>query len=156
MRDQEEGVRPVVTGDLPALRAVIAATGLFPAEMLEGMAAPFLAGEAEEVWLTAAGGAAVAYVAPERMTQGSWNLLLIAVHPGHQRRGLGAALVAAVEAEVIARGGRLLLVETSSLPDFDGTRAFYRRQGYEQEARIRDFYQAGEDKVVFRKLLRAD
>lgn len=52
-----------------------------------------------------------------------------------------------------ARAGRLLLVETSALPAFEGTRAFYRRLGYEEEARIRGFYAAGEDKVVYRKAL---
>ena len=51
------------------------------------------------------------------------------------------------------RGERVLLVETSGLPGFERTRAFYRKLGYDEEARIRDFYQAGEDKVVFRKAL---
>ncbi|MEM9508310.1 MAG: GNAT family N-acetyltransferase, partial [Cyanobacteria bacterium P01_E01_bin.35] len=30
---------------------------------------------------------------------------------------------------------------------------FYRKCGYEQEAQIREFYQAGEDKIIFRKSL---
>jgi ribosomal protein S18 acetylase RimI-like enzyme len=50
-------------------------------------------------------------------------------------------------------GGRVLLVETSGTPDFERTRAFYRKCGYEEEARIRDFYQAGADKIVYRKAL---
>ena len=29
----------------------------------------------------------------------------------------------------------------------------YFKNGYDEEARIREFYQAGEDKVVFRKML---
>jgi ribosomal protein S18 acetylase RimI-like enzyme len=41
-----------------------------------------------------------------------------------------------------------LLVETSSLAEQDGARAFYRRQGFVEEARIRDFYADREDKVV--------
>jgi hypothetical protein len=44
-----------------------------------------------------------------------------------------------------------LLVETSGSEDFAGTRAFYNSIGYTQEARIRDFYQGGDDKIVFRK-----
>ena len=47
------------------------------------------------------------------------------------------------------------LVETSGLPEFERARAFYRKCGYEEEARIREFYNAGEDKIVFRKALRA-
>lgn len=45
----------------------------------------------------------------------------------------------------------MLLVET--LASFDRTRAFYSKCGYEEEARIRDFYAAGDDKVVFCKVL---
>jgi ribosomal protein S18 acetylase RimI-like enzyme len=146
-------IRPVRRDDLPALESMIAATGLFPPEMLAGMLDAHLRGAAGEVWLTALAGATVAYAAPERMTEGTWNMLLIAVHPDRQRAGLGTALVAAVERAVAAQGGRLLLVETSGLLDFEGTRAFYRSQGYEREALIRDFFRAGEDKVVFRKAL---
>jgi ribosomal protein S18 acetylase RimI-like enzyme len=55
-----------------------------------------------------------------------------------------------------ANGQRLLLVETSGLPIYERTRAFYAKCGYEEEARIRDFYTAGDDKIVFRKALNAE
>jgi hypothetical protein len=44
---------------------------------------------------------------------------------------------------------------TSGLTSFERTPAFYRKCGYEEEARVREFYEAGEDKVVFRKGLTA-
>ncbi|MCW6511298.1 GNAT family N-acetyltransferase [Lichenifustis flavocetrariae] len=81
---------------------------------------------------------------------------LIAVHPDRQGQGRGTALLRHVERVLAARGQRVLLVETSALPAFERTRAFYRQSGYGEEARIRDFYQAGEDKIVFRKALRRD
>lgn len=149
-------IRPVTPDDTDALKAIIAATGLFPAEMLDNMLAGALGDDAGNGhWLTDddAGPVALAYFAPERMTQGTWNLYLIAVHPDRQSRGRGAALLRHVEQSLAARGERILLVETSGLPNFARTRAFYRRCGYDEEARIRDFYQAGEDKVVFRKAL---
>lgn len=148
-------IRPVTQADLPALEAVISATELFPGEMLRGMTAPHLAGTTEEVWLVAEaeGPVALAYAAPERMTEGCWNLLLIAVHPDRQRQGIGSRLTEQVEAQLAEAGERLLLVETSGLPEFAGTREFYRRRGYEEEARIRDFYRAEEDKIIFRKRL---
>lgn len=142
--------------DLSALRAVIDATALFPGEMLDDMAAPWLAGEDVEArWLTYDPGrpAAVAYHVPERMTDGTYNLLLIAVHPELHGQGVGAALMRRVESDLAARGARVLLVETSGLPAFERTRRFYRHIGYDEEARIREFYAAGEDKVVFRKAL---
>jgi ribosomal protein S18 acetylase RimI-like enzyme len=149
-------IRPVTPDDVPALKAVIDANGLFPSDMLDDMLAGYLNGGAsDDCWLTVdvGGPVAVAYYVPERMTQGTWNLLLIAVHPDRQGEGRGAALLRHVEQTLAARGQRVLLVETSGLPEFERTRAFYRNLGYGEEARIRDFYQAGEDKIVFRKAL---
>ena len=90
------------------------------------------------------------------MTDRTWNLQLIAIHPDRQRQGRGAKLLRYVEQALMVRGGRMLLVETSGLPDFDRTRKFYIKCGYEEEARIRDFYATGDDKVVFRKVLDAN
>ena len=44
-------------------------------------------------------------------------------------------------------------METAGVDDFDYVRKFYENNGFETEARIRDFYEAGVDKVVFRKSL---
>lgn len=141
---------------MPGLKAVIDATGLFPAEMLDEMTAGhFDGGSPSEIWLTVDedGPVAVAYCASERMTHGTWNLLLIAVHPARQGQGVGAKLTRHIETTLAASGERVLLVETSGLPEFERTRAFYRRLGYAEEARIREFYRAGEDKIIFRKAL---
>lgn len=152
-------IRAVVAADLSGLKVVVDGTGLFPSAMLDEMLAGYLAGEGDELWLTAdeneakAGPIAVAYAAPERMTLGTWNMYLLAVHPAHQRRGLGAALVRRIEDMLAASGQRVLIAETSGLPEFERTRAFYRTIGYDEEARIRDFYAPGEDKIVFRKAL---
>lgn len=110
-----------------------------------------------DLWLTYDDGTpmAVAYCAPERMTLGTWNLLLIAVHPDTQGKGYGAAIIRYIERTLAANGQRVLLVETSGLPSFEGTRLFYKKLGFDLEAVIREFYQAGEDKIVFRKALRA-
>ncbi len=93
----------------------------------------------------------VAYCEPERMTDQTWNLQLIAIHPNHQGQGHGGKLLRHVEEMLKAHGGRMLLVET--LASFNLAQAFYRKYGYEEDARIRDLYAAGDDKVVFRKVL---
>jgi ribosomal protein S18 acetylase RimI-like enzyme len=150
-------IHPLVSGDVAALKSVIDATGLFPGELLDGMVADYLADNtAGEMWLVdvdAEGPRGLAYCAPERMTEGTWNLYLIALHPDAQRKGRGTAVVAEVERGLAARGARVLLVETSGLPEFEATRAFYAKCAFVQEARIRDFYRAGEDKIVFWKTL---
>ncbi len=150
-------IRPVTRGDVPGLKALIDANGLFPSEMLDDMMASYFRGEPgrEDSWLTDDDGGhiTIAYYAPERMTSGTWNLYLIAVDPRCQSQGRGAAMMAYVERALAERGERILLVETSGLPEFERTRAFYRRIGYAEEGRIRDFYKQGEDKVIFRKAL---
>jgi ribosomal protein S18 acetylase RimI-like enzyme len=147
-------VRAITRDDLPAVKSVVDACGLFPSEMLDGMTAAYFGGNAAgEIWLTADedGLQAVAYCAPERLTDGTWNVLLVAVHPDRQGQGIGTRLMRHLERVLSERGERVLLVETSGLPEFDAARAFYRGLGYDEEARIRDFYQAGDDKIVFRK-----
>jgi ribosomal protein S18 acetylase RimI-like enzyme len=150
-------IRPIVAADVPGLKSVVDATGLFSGELLDDMLADYLAANATgELWLVdigADGPRGLAYCAPERMTEGTWNLYLIALHPDAQRQGRGRALLAEVERLLQARDARVLLVETSGLPEFEATRAFYAKCAFVQEARIRDFYRAGEDKIVFWKAL---
>ena len=149
-------IRPVEPADLPALKSVIDENELFPSALLDDMIAGYFAeDEASGYWLTYddGGAVAVAYYAPERMTEGTWNALLLAVRPDQQGKGLGASLMTYIEQTLSERGERVLLVETSGLDEFERTRNFYQKIGYEAEARIREFYARGEDKIVFRKVL---
>ncbi len=149
-------IREIKADDLPAIKSIIEAAELFPSELLDEMIGDYLTNDKSvEKWFTYESGKpiAVAYCAPERMTQGTWNLYLIAVHPTHQGKGYGTSMLRYIEKELAAQGERLLLVETSGLDSYELTRQFYCKNGYDEEARIREFYQAGEDKVVFRKVL---
>ncbi|MGL4879516.1 MAG: GNAT family N-acetyltransferase [Waterburya sp.] len=149
-------IRPITYEDIPALKTVIEANDLFPSDMLDDMISGYFNNEnGSEFWFTYEDrkAVAIAYCAPERMTEGTWNLYLIAVHPDYQGQGLGTSMLYYIEQMLTARGERMLLVETSSLKTFEGTREFYRKCGYDEEARIREFYQAGEDKIIFRKSL---
>lgn len=124
--------------------------------MLADMADPFLSAAADHLWLVICEGDRVvgfAYCEPERLTDGTHNLLAIAVSPDRQRCGVGKSLVGAVEQHLSLSAGRILLVETSSLDDYAGTRAFYDGLGFSREAVIRDYYADGEHKVVFWKKL---
>ena len=152
----ESKIRPIIPEDLPALKVAIDANELFPSAMLDEMTSDFFQNQdSHDLWLTCDEGkpVALAYCAPEKMTEGTWNLYLIAVHPDYQRMGYGTAMLHYIEQTLTERGARLLLVETSGLDSYEDTRKFYRQCGYELEAIIREFYQAGEDKIVFRKSL---
>lgn len=162
-------IRPTQPDDTTALISLAEATGLFEAEQLQELTEMLTTyfsrdrdsnslkdGKAQPFWLTDDdyddGPVGVVYCEPERTTDQTWNLQLIAIRPDRQGQGRGAVLLRHVEQTLTAHGGRLLLVETSS--SLEGTQMFYRKCGYEEEARIRDFYATGYDKVVFRKALK--
>lgn len=152
-------IREAKVGDSPALMKVASESGLFPPEHLEDLRTMlrghFEAGEkAEGFWLLHEEQGeclGLAYSEPELMSTGTWNMRLVAVLPERQGRGLGRALVRATEKEVRKREGRLLLVDTSGLADFQYVRDFYENCGFEREALIKDFFEDGDDKVTFVK-----
>lgn len=147
-------IRAMRREDLAGVRLVLDSTGMFPSSMVEAMAEPYLSGTAPHFWLVALSEDKIigfAYCEPERMTDGAYNLLALGVSTERQRSGVGAALMRHVENAVRGMNGRLLLVETSTDPAQDGARAFYQKDNFTEEARIRDFYAPGETKVVFWK-----
>ena len=158
-------IRPATPTDMAALTALADASGLFQPDQLEevgGMLADYFNNsnsddDGSHFWITDDdtndGPVGVAYCAPETMTEGTWNLQLIAIRPDRQGQRRGEAMLRYVEHTLTMRGGRILLVETSGAASFERTRAFYRKCGYDEEARIREFYKAGEDKIVYWKLL---
>ena len=85
------------------------------------------------------------------MTTGTWDLYWIATDPAVQGQGAGRELLAHVEREVAAAGGRMLLIETSSRDDYGKTQHFYEKCGYTIEVRLRDYYTPGDDKLVYVK-----
>ena len=93
------------------------------------------------------------YWAPEEMTDRTFCLWWIAVRRDLQSRGAGAELLRTCEQGVFAAGGRLLLIETSSLPEYEPTRRFYAKHGYGEPSVVRDYYADGDDLLVYRKRL---
>jgi ribosomal protein S18 acetylase RimI-like enzyme len=96
-----------------------------------------------------------AYFAPAAMTDRTWYLYWIAVSKKIQAKGIGGALLKYAEEAVRKANGRVLFIETSSLPHYDLTRKFYIKQGYETGAVLKDYYSDGDDMVVFRKRMQS-
>jgi ribosomal protein S18 acetylase RimI-like enzyme len=94
-----------------------------------------------------------AYYAPAAMADRTWYLYWIAVTKQTQHRGIGTRLIEHVENDIRSRRGRILLVETSSLPYYDLTRKFYEKHQYERGAVIQDFYADGDSMVIYSKRL---
>ena len=93
------------------------------------------------------------YHAPEEMTDRTWHLWWIAVDSTVQGRGLGSKLLAFAEQDIRDHNGRLLLVETATLPEYEPTRRFYLKHGYTLTATIADFYADGDGMAIFAKRL---
>jgi ribosomal protein S18 acetylase RimI-like enzyme len=150
-------IRPLKKEDIPSLKDVIDSNKLFPSVLLDDMLSGYLATpDTQEIWLTGEVNStpvAVAYCTAERLTDGTFNLLLIAVHKHSHGRGWGSALMEFIEQQLRGARQRLLIVETSGLAAYRQTRAFYEKLGYTREAVIREFYGPGDDKVIFWKRL---
>jgi ribosomal protein S18 acetylase RimI-like enzyme len=99
--------------------------------------------------------APLAYVCwgPVPLTRGTFDLYWIAVHPNARSRGLGQALMAYVVEKVHEQGGRLLIAETSAKESYRKTIEFYQRLNFEEASRIKDFYDVGDDRLIFIKRL---
>ena len=83
----------------------------------------------------------------------SYDLYWIATHEDYRGRGFGKRALREVEKAVAASGGKSIYVETSSLPKYEPTRAFYLKNNYIEKARFEDFYSDGDDKIVYFKRL---
>jgi ribosomal protein S18 acetylase RimI-like enzyme len=152
-------IRPALPDDTPILLHLTATTGVFKAhevEALDEVLADYHGGHvgSDHVCVVDVRDGKIvgyAYYAPDIMTDRTWYLYWIAVSRDVQGGGVGSALMAHMEADIRARRGRLVLIETSSMPHSEGTRRFYLKHGYTLAAVLRDFYSDGDGMVIFRK-----
>lgn len=157
----ELNLRELRAEDRGPIRDILGATAFFrPEEIdvaLELVDAALDNPEQEDYLFAVAdgGGTVLGYVCwgETACTRGTYDLYWVAVAPGTQGKGVGRALMAHAEEEMRKVGGRLCVVETSSLPKYEPTRAFYLRIAYTEEARIGDYYQPGDDLVIYTKKL---
>lgn len=153
-------MRLIREDDTEAIKQLAISSGLFPESeigIIEKMIADYFASNIENGHVciidTESEPRGVAYYEPSLATDRVWYLTMIAVDGKTQGKGIGSKLMQYIEDALQKDGQRLLLVETSGADSFALTRNFYIKCGYEQEARIRDYYGVGEDMILFRKVL---
>lgn len=83
----------------------------------------------------------------------SWELYWIAVHQDFRNRKLGKTLLRAIEDSVRQKGGKILWIETSGRPLYKPTEEFYKRNGYELQASLKDFYGPDDPKQIYARTL---
>lgn len=84
-------------------------------------------------------------------TRRSFDIYWLAVHKDFQSAGIGKQMIAAVEKSILALGGKTIYLDTASRPLYEPTRQFYLRCNYIPEAQLKDFYDYGDDKIIFAK-----
>lgn len=81
----------------------------------------------------------------------SFDLYWIAVHNDYRSHGLGKILMDKTEEAIKKMGGKGIFIETSSREKYIPTQKFYDKCNCELVARINDFYDTGDDKLIYKK-----
>jgi ribosomal protein S18 acetylase RimI-like enzyme len=84
-------------------------------------------------------------------TKSTWDIYWLAVAHEQQGKGIGRQLMAMTEKNIRAAHGKLIIVETSSLPINDKTQHFHLKGGYNKICQIKDFYAPGDDQILYEK-----
>ncbi len=151
----------VTEGDSEIIRDLVAKTGFFypdevavAEELVQERVAKGAASGYHFV-LAEIGGQVAGYASYGHIacTRDSYDLYWIAVHPRHQGQGIGRLILEEAERCIRAVGGRRVYIETSNREQYQSTRGFYLRCGYECEATLAEFYGPGDDKVIYVKAL---
>jgi ribosomal protein S18 acetylase RimI-like enzyme len=152
-------IRKITSDDTTTVIALSERSGLFNTDGIEQIKERLAgySGGNDELWFGAFDNVlvGVVYCIPEPMTDGTWNILMLIVSPDSHGQGYGRTLMSHIEETLVARGARLVIVETSSADGLERARAFYPKCGYTEEARVRNFYTKGDDKIIFSKGLTA-
>jgi len=147
--------------DCLSVRVIVASTGFFSQEEVE------VAVELVEERLAKGPASGYHFVFAERngqvlgytcygpiaLTAASYDLFWIAVDQAYQGQKIGKILLEKSEELILAAGGRQVYIETSNRGQYASTRGFYLRCGYRETAVLTDFYDLGDDKVIYEKVL---
>ena len=156
-------VRATVPADRERIMALLRDTGFFrPSEVVvaQEVLDDFLTGR-EPDYLSATellDGTPVGWISygPIPGSVGSYDIYWIAVDRQVQGKGIGRRLLAAAEADIRQRGGSRAVIETAGQALYGGTRSFYLKAGYTEAARLTDYYDVGDDKVVYLRSFAAE
>jgi GNAT superfamily N-acetyltransferase len=96
-------------------------------------------------------GITVAYscFGPVSMSKTCFDLYWIATHNSYRGKGIGRQLLEETIRQAGNMGCKIIIAETSGLEHYSPTRAFYISNKFDLEARLRDFYDEGDDKLFY-------
>ncbi len=85
------------------------------------------------------------------MTKSCFDLYWIVTHHDFRGKGVGKKLLDKTYEEARKMGCKIIIAETSGREHYAPTRAFYDSAGYTLEAIIKDYYDDGDDKLMYTK-----
>ncbi len=161
MTDTVQVREGITAGDILAVRDIAGSSGFFRKDEIEvavGLAQESLekGGESGYHFLFAdLSGKPVGFICfgPIPCTIGSFDIYWMAVMEEIRGQGLGNKLLGEAERAVTRSGGRMIYIETSSTEKYEPTRRFYLKAGYVEEARLKDFYLEGDDKLIYSRAI---
>jgi len=92
---------------------------------------------------------------PIPMTRGAFDLYWIVIDPKVQGQRVGSSLLDYLIEEVRRLKGRMVFADTSSMSSYDKANGFYLKKGFQEVARIADYYWEGNDRITYCKKLEA-
>lgn len=95
--------------------------------------------------------AAYSCYGPITMSKTSFDLYWIATHNDFRGKGIGKKLLEETCNQASSMGCTIIIAETSGLEHYAPTRAFYDSNKFKLEARLKDFYDEGDDKLFYTK-----
>jgi ribosomal protein S18 acetylase RimI-like enzyme len=95
--------------------------------------------------------AAYSCYGPITMSATSFDLYWIATHNDYRGQGVGRKLLDETCNQARAMGCKILIAETSGLEHYAPTRAFYISNKFDLEAKLKNFYAEGDDKLFYTK-----
>lgn len=86
---------------------------------------------------------------PISMSKTCFDLYWIATHNSYRGKGIGKQLLEETFRQAGNMGCKIIIAETSGQEHYSPTRAFYISNKFELEAKLKDFYDEGDDKLFF-------
>ncbi len=148
--------------ELPQIQRLVAEAGVFTSselndvtEMIEHYA-KFCSNDELLTYVYEIGGKVVGFISfGLGMGNKTYEVYWICVSPEYQGQGIGSKLLKFAENYVSRAGCRMLFIETSSKKEYWRARDFYERMGYCSQAIVKDYFDDGDNKVIYSKRMPA-
>lgn len=86
-------------------------------------------------------------------TKTSYDLYWIVIDKNFKNSGTGSSLLKETELAIKKESGERVYAETSSVELYTPTRKFYEKNNYLNVSEIKDFYDTGDNRIIYEKVL---